>query len=78
MTKIVSLEIGLRRDFNDLALGTGDALSLGIMTNNEMRDWLFRKLDEKYEAECMTQYQYRCKEAEIESRIPENDEPYQP
>ena len=30
MTKIVSLEIGLGRDFNDLRLGTSDALSLGM------------------------------------------------
>lgn len=46
------------------------------MTNTEMRDWLFRKLDESYAAGCLTQYELRCREGAIESSIPENDEPY--
>jgi hypothetical protein len=40
-----------------------------------MRNWLFRKLDESYAAEGISQYQLRCREAEIEARYPENDEP---
>lgn len=36
MTKIVSLEIGLGRDFNDLQVGTGDALSLGMTVNQAL------------------------------------------
>lgn len=46
------------------------------MTNNEMRSWLFRKLDERYEAGCLTQYELRCREGAIEDSIPENDETY--
>ncbi len=45
------------------------------MTNNEMRAWKFRKLDEAFEADDMTHREYRLREAEIEARYPENDEP---
>ena len=45
------------------------------MTNNEMRAWLFRKLDERFENDDeMTSRQYRLREAEIDSKYPENDE----
>ena len=44
------------------------------LTNNELRSLLFRDLDEAYAAETLTQYEYRCQEADIESQYPENDE----